>query len=91
KVTVGAVADHIEYVRDLIGVDYIGIGGDYDGNTDWPAGMEDVSTYPELFAELIRRGWNDPDLEKLAGGNVLRALEQAEAVARRLQSAKSTH
>ncbi|MGH8287047.1 MAG: membrane dipeptidase, partial [Steroidobacteraceae bacterium] len=64
-----------------------GIGGDFDGNTFWPEGLSDVSMYPNLFAELIRRGWSDRDLEKLAGENVLRALEQAEAVARRLQSA----
>jgi membrane dipeptidase len=85
KVTVSDVADHIEYVRKLAGVDYIGIGSDYDGNTNWPEGMEDVSTFPLLFAELIRRGWSDEDLQKIAGGNVLRALEQAEATARQLQ------
>jgi membrane dipeptidase len=86
KVTVAAVADHIEYVRKLAGVDNIGIGSDYDGNDNWPEGMEDVSTFPVLFAELIRRGWSDEDLMKIAGGNVLRALERAEAVAKRLQS-----
>ena len=80
KVTVAAVADHIEYVRKLAGVDHIGIGSDYDGNSSWPEGMEDVSTFPLLFAELIRRGWSDEDLQKIAGGNVLRALEGAEAV-----------
>jgi len=85
KVTVGHVADHIEYIRDRIGVDHVGIGGDYDGNENWPEGMEDVTGYPLLFAELVRRGWSDADLRKLAGENVLRALEQAEAVARRLQ------
>jgi membrane dipeptidase len=85
KVTVGAVADHVEYIRDKIGVDHLGIGGDYDGNDNWPEGMEDVSGYPLLFAELIRRGWSDADLHKLAGENVLRVLEQAEVVARRLQ------
>ena len=85
KVTIAAVADHIEYIRKLIGVDYIGIGGDFDGNKDWPEGLSDVSMYPNLFAELVRRGWSDEDLAKIAGGNVLRALEQAEAVARRLQ------
>jgi membrane dipeptidase len=88
KVTVADVADHIEYVRKLAGVDNIGIGSDYDGNDNWPEGMEDVSTFPLLFAELIRRGWSDEDLMKVAGGNVLRALEQAEAVAKRLQSEK---
>ena len=87
KVTVSDVADHIDYVKKLAGVDYIGIGSDYDGNTNWPEGMEDVSTFPLLFAELIRRGWPDEDLMKIAGGNVLRALEQAESTARQLQQA----
>jgi membrane dipeptidase len=86
KVTVADVADHIYYVRKLAGVDHIGIGSDYDGNTNWPEGMEDVSTFPLLFAELIRRGWSDEDLEKIAGGNVLRALQQAEKVAREMQA-----
>ncbi|MGQ0834397.1 MAG: dipeptidase [Gammaproteobacteria bacterium] len=85
-VTVAAVADHIEHVRKVAGVDHVGIGGDFDGNTFWPEGLSDVSMYPNLFAELIRRGWSDRDLEKLAGENVLRALEQAEAVAKRMQS-----
>ena len=90
KVTVSDVADHIEYVRKLAGVDYIGIGSDYDGNTNWPEGMEDVSTFPLLFAELIRRGWSDEDLAKIAGGNVLRALEQAERVSRQMQGTAGT-
>ncbi len=85
-VTIANVADHIEYVRKLAGVDNIGIGSDYDGNDSWPTGLEDVSKFPSLFAELIRRGWSDEDLTKLAGGNVLRALEQAEAVAKKLQA-----
>jgi membrane dipeptidase len=84
-VTVAAVADHIDYIKKLAGVDHIGIGSDYDGNTNWPEGMEDVSTFPMLFAELIRRGWSDEDLAKIAGGNVLRALEQAEKVAKEMQ------
>ena len=86
KVTVAEVADHIDYIRKLVGVDYIGIGSDFDGNTNWPEGLSDVSMYPNLFAELVRRGWSDEDLAKVAGGNVLRALEQAEAVAKRLQA-----
>ncbi|MEX0734337.1 MAG: dipeptidase [Steroidobacteraceae bacterium] len=85
SVTVAAVADHIEHIRKVASVDNIGIGSDFDGNTHWPEGLSDVSMFPNLFAELVRRGWSDQDLEKLAGGNVLRALEQAEAVARRLQ------
>jgi membrane dipeptidase len=87
KVTVAAVADHIEYIRKVAGVDYIGIGSDYDGNDNWPDGLEDVSMFPNLFAELVRRGWSDEDLTKVMGGNVLRALERAEAVARELQTA----
>jgi membrane dipeptidase len=88
KATLAQVADHIEHARKVAGVDHIGIGSDYDGGIEPPVGLEDVSTYPNLFAELIRRGWSDEDLEKLAGKNVLRALREAEAVARRLQSSR---
>lgn len=88
RVTVGDVADHIEHVVKLAGIDHVGIGGDFDGNDLWPEGLSDVSMYPNLFAELIRRGWSDRDLAKLAGENVLRAMEQAERVAHELQ--KST-
>ena len=84
-VTIAAVADHIDYIRKVAGMDHIGIGGDYDGNENWPEELEDVSMYPNLFAELVRRGWSDEDLRKVAGENVLRALGQAEKVARRLQ------
>jgi membrane dipeptidase len=87
-VTIGQLADHFDHVRKVAGVDHIGIGADYDGNTDWPAGLEDVSRYPYLFAELIRRGWSDEELRKVAGANVLRALRAAEATARRLQAAR---
>jgi membrane dipeptidase len=88
RVTIAQVADHVEQVRRLAGVDAVGLGGDYDGNTEWPEGLEDVSKYPNLFAELIRRGWSDADLRKLAGENVLRAMRGAEATARRLQAAR---
>ncbi len=84
--SIGKVADHIEYVRDLAGIDHVGIGGDFDGNPWWPQGLSDVSMYPNLFAELVRRGWSDRDLRKLASENLLRAMAQAEKVARRLQS-----
>ena len=84
--TIAQVADHIEHVRDVAGVEHVGLGGDFDGNSHWPEGLSDVSMYPNLFAELIRRGWNDHDLELLAGGNVLRALEKAEAVARSMKN-----
>jgi membrane dipeptidase len=85
KTTIGKVADHIEHIRDIAGIDALGLGGDFDGNDWWPEGLSDVSMYPNLFAELIRRGWSDRDLKKLAGENLLRALEQAEHVAARLQ------
>jgi membrane dipeptidase len=79
------VADHIEHVRRVAGVDHVGIGGDFDGIEAGPHGLEDVSTYPALFAELSRRGWGDEDLKKLAGENLLRAIRDAERTARRLQ------
>ncbi len=84
KTSIAKVADHIEHIRKVAGVKHIGLGGDYDGNSDWPVGLEDVSSYPLLFAELIRRGWSDEDLTLLAGENVLRALAQAEDVSRQL-------
>jgi membrane dipeptidase len=86
RATVAQLADHIERVRDIAGIDHVGIGGDYDGTDGLPAGMEDVSTYPVLFAELIRRGWSDADLRKLSNGNILRALRRAEEVATRLRA-----
>jgi membrane dipeptidase len=85
EVTIGEVADHLDHVRRLAGADHVGLGGDYDGNDAWPEGMEDVSSYPRLFAELVRRDWSDEDLGKLASGNVLRAMRRAEAVAARLR------
>ena len=75
------VADHIEHVVELAGHDNVGLGGDFDGIPFTPAGLTGVETYPLIFAELIRRGWSDENLAKLAGGNVLRALRQAETVA----------
>jgi membrane dipeptidase len=80
-VTVAAVADHIDHVAKVAGHDHVGLGGDFDGIPYTPEGLTGVQDYPALFAELIRRGWSDQDLGKLAGGNVLRALRQAEAVA----------
>jgi membrane dipeptidase len=84
--TLGQVADHIEHVARIAGRDHVGIGSDFYGSTDEPKGLEDVSRLPELFAELIRRGWPDPDLAKLAGGNILRALSAAENAAARIQA-----
>ncbi len=83
------VADHVEHVRDIAGVDHVGIGADFFGEPAWmAAGLEDVSRYPELFAELIRRGWTEDALAKLARGNVLRVLRGAEQAASRLQKAR---
>jgi membrane dipeptidase len=83
RAEVGLIADHIEHVASVAGHDHVGIGGDLDGIgiDEAPAGMNTVSGYPLLFAELIRRGWSDENLAKLAGGNVLRAMRRAEAVA----------
>jgi membrane dipeptidase len=86
KATIDQVADHVEHARRLAGVDQLGIGADYDGNDHWPEGLEDTSRYPHLFAALVRRGWPDRDLAKLARGNILRVLRAAEATARRLQA-----
>jgi membrane dipeptidase len=90
--TLAQVADHVDHVARVAGHDHVGIGSDFYGSTDEPKGLEDVSRFPDLFAELIRRGWSDADLEKLAGGNVIRVLGAAEAAATRLaaQRAPST-
>ena len=85
RATLSQVADQIDYVRKVAGVDHVGIGGDFDGITEVVQGLEDVSTYPALFAELARRGWSDADLRKLAGENLLRVFAQAEAVSRQLR------
>jgi membrane dipeptidase len=85
-VTLAQVADHIDYIRKVCGIDCVGIGSDFDGMGDTPEGLEGVDKYPALLAELARRGWTDEELSKLAGGNLLRVLRDAEATARRLQA-----
>jgi membrane dipeptidase len=85
RATLSQVADQIEYVRKVAGVDHVGIGSDFDGITEVVQGLEDVSKFPALFAELARRGWSDSDLRKLAGENLLRVFAQAEAVSKRMQ------
>jgi membrane dipeptidase len=85
RATLAQVADHIDHIRQVAGTDHVGIGSDFDGIDHVPIGLEDVSHFPDLFAELARRGWSDADLGKLAGRNLLRVLHQAEAVAQRLQ------
>ena len=79
---VGDMADHIDHIRDLSGIDVIGIGGDYDGMPTGPVGMEDVTGYPALFTELAKRGYSQADLEKIAFGNMMRVLKEAESYAR---------
>ncbi|HMU62466.1 MAG TPA: dipeptidase [Gemmatimonadales bacterium] len=87
--TLSDVADHIEHIRKVAGVDHIGLGSDFDGmGPVTPVGLSDVSMFPDLFAELIRRGWKDGDLKKLAGENMLRVLRANEATARRLQATR---
>ena len=85
RATLAQVADHVEYVRRVAGIDHVGIGGDFDGISSVVVGLEDVATYPALLAELSRRGWSEADLRRLAGENLLRALREAEVIAARLQ------
>lgn len=83
--TLDDVADHIDHVRRVAGIERVGIGGDYDGIPAGPRGLEDVSKYPDLFIELVRRGYTDDDLRAIAGGNLLRVMRRAELVAAGLQ------
>ena len=83
QATLAQVADHIEHVRQVAGVEHVGLGGDFDGTPDVTVGLEDVSAYPALFAELLARGWTEPDCAALAGGNLLRVLRAAESFAAR--------
>jgi membrane dipeptidase len=85
KVTIAHTADQIEYVARIAGRDHVGLGADYDGIEVTPEGLEGVDSYPALLAELMRRGWSDGDIAKLAGSNVLRALEGAETVALKMR------
>jgi membrane dipeptidase len=82
--TVGDVADHVDHVRAVAGIEHIGIGSDFDGSPSMPEGLEDVSRYPALFAELAARGYSDDDLARIAGRNVLRVLREADRTSARL-------
>ncbi|GAA2283830.1 dipeptidase [Streptomyces ruber] len=84
--TVSTVADHLDHMREVAGIDHLGIGGDYDGTAFLPDGLNDVSGYPNLIAELLDRGWSDTDLAKLTWRNAVRVLGAAEDVARDLRS-----
>ena len=81
--TVAQVADHIDHVRDVAGIDHIGVGGDFDGSVGMPDGLQDVASYPALFEELAARGYTDEALQQIAGRNVLRVMHEAELVAAR--------
>jgi membrane dipeptidase len=83
--TVADVADHIDHIVKVAGIDHAGIGSDFDGITAWPVGLEDVSCYPRLTDELLRRGYTEADVHKVLGGNVLRAFRAAGEVAERLR------
>jgi membrane dipeptidase len=89
RATIADAADHVDHIRKVAGIDHIGLGGDYDGITSAPEGMEDVSTYPALTAELLRRGYNDDDIRKINGLNVLRVMREAERVAKKLQAERA--
>jgi membrane dipeptidase len=86
--TLEQVADHIEHVRQVAGVDHVGLGSDFDGIPDAPRGLEGVDRYPALLAELMRRGWSDGDVAKVAGENVLRVMAACERVAATLRAAR---
>jgi membrane dipeptidase len=86
RATLGEAADHIDHIRQVAGIDHIGLGGDFDGISSVVQGLEDVSTYPALTAELLRRGYRDDDIRKILGLNILRVMRGAESVAKRLQA-----
>jgi membrane dipeptidase len=85
KATLAQVADHIDHIRKVAGIDHIGIGGDFGGVDELPVGLENVSTYPALFAELVRRGYSKADLAKIAQGNALRVMRATEAAAEKMR------
>ena len=86
KATITDLANHLDHIKNLIGADHIGIGSDFDGFTGVVEGLEDCSKFPNLFAELARRGWTEDELEKLAGENFLRVFREAEKVSQKLRS-----
>jgi len=86
RATLSDAADHIDHIRQIAGIDHIGLGSDFDGITAVPEGLEDVSKYPALVAELLRRGYTDDDVKKILGQNVLRVMRDVEKVSKRLQS-----
>jgi len=85
---IGDVADHLDHIKKVAGPQHVGLGADYDGITEVVKGLEDVSKYPELLAELIKRGWTDTEIRGVAGENVLRVLSRAETVSARLRATR---
>ena len=88
KATLQQASDHIEHIRAVAGIDHVGLGSDFDGITEVPVGLEDVSKFPDLIAELLRRGWSEQDVKKVAGLNALRVLRAAEGVAAEMRKGK---
>ena len=87
--TIAQVVAHLEHVREVAGIDHVGIGGDYDGTDTFPVGLEDVSGYPRLVAALLERSWSESDVAQLVRGNTLRVMRDVEAVARDLQTTRA--
>jgi len=89
RASLSQVADHVDHIKKIAGIDHVGFGGDFDGITAVVAGLEDVSCYPQLVAELLRRGYSDDDIRKITNRNILRVMREVEAAAARLQSSAS--
>ncbi|MDG2071268.1 MAG: membrane dipeptidase, partial [Pseudomonadales bacterium] len=87
--TLAQVADHIDHIRSVAGIDHIGLGGDYDGMPPGPIGLEDVSTYPALLIELLKRGYSDSDIAKVAGLNILRVMQDVESAAAHIRTVRA--
>jgi membrane dipeptidase len=88
RATLAEAANHIDHIRKVAGIDHIGLGSDFDGITQVPQGLEDVSKFPSLIAELLRRGYKDDEIKKILGQNILRVMREVEVVSKRLQSAR---
>jgi len=89
RVGISDVADHIEYIRKVAGIDHVGLGSDFDGIPDAPDGLDGADKYPALLAELVRRGWSDADLAKVAGANLLRVMTKVEEISARLRATRA--
>ena len=89
RATLADAADHIDHIKKIAGIDHIGLGGDFDGITSVVQGLEDVSTYPALTAELLRRGYKDDEIKKILGLNILRVMRGTEKVSARLQKERA--